>query len=109
MRAILLAAGRGRRLGQDLPKCLLSIEGKTLLERHVVNLVESGITALTIVVGYRRETIAEAVERLHPSLPIELVDNPRFLHGSIVSLQVVADRLDLGGIWMDADVLYPRR
>jgi len=57
MRAILLAAGRGRRLGQDLPKVLLSIEGKTLFERHVVNLVESGISALTIVVGYRKETM----------------------------------------------------
>ena len=36
MRAILLAAGRGRRLGQDLPKCLLSIEGRTLLVGLVV-------------------------------------------------------------------------
>ena len=107
MRAILLAAGRGRRLGQDLPKTLLSIEGKTLLERHVVNLLESGISALTIVVGYRKETIALAVERLHTSLPIELVENPRYVHGSIVSLEVVADRLANGGIWMDADVLYP--
>jgi len=108
MRAILLAAGRGRRLGQDLPKVLLSIDGKTLLERHVVNLLESGITALTIVVGYRKETIAQAVRDLRASpLAIELVENPRFLHGSIVSLQVAVDRLALGGIWMDADVLYP--
>ncbi len=107
MRAILLAAGRGRRLGQDLPKCLLSIEGRTLLERHIEILATVGISALTIVVGYQKETIYEHVASLKPTLPIDFVENPRFAHGSIVSLQVAADRLVNGGIWMDADVLYP--
>ncbi|MCC6554780.1 MAG: phosphocholine cytidylyltransferase family protein [Polyangiaceae bacterium] len=107
MRAILLAAGRGRRLGSDAPKCLISIEGKTLLERHYVNMIESGIDRLTIVVGFQRGMIEEAVARLRGPLEIELVENPRFVHGSIVSLHVAADRLAEGGIWMDADVLYP--
>lgn len=107
MRAILLAAGRGRRLGSDQPKCLLSIEGKTLLERHLENLPAAGITALTIVVGYMKESIESALAGLEPAIPVELVENPRFVHGSIVSLQVAADRLLDGGIWMDADVLYP--
>jgi choline kinase len=107
MRAILLAAGRGRRLGGDLPKCLISIEGKTLLERHVANLLESAVTRLTIVVGYQRERIEEAVAHLRPGLPVDFVYNPRFLHGSIVSLQVAAHLLLEGGLWMDADVLYP--
>jgi choline kinase len=107
MRAILLAAGRGRRLGQDLPKCLLSIEGRTLLERHIEILAQVGISALTIVVGYQQEKIREHVASLKSSLPIDFVENPRFVHGSIVSLQVAADHLANGGIWMDADVLYP--
>lgn len=107
MRAILLAAGRGRRLGQDLPKCLLSIEGRTLLERHIEILATVGISALTIVVGYQKEAIHEHVASLKSSLPIEFIENPRFVHGSIVSLQVAADHLVDGGIWMDADVLYP--
>ncbi|WP_437943330.1 phosphocholine cytidylyltransferase family protein [Sorangium sp. So ce281] len=107
MRAILLAAGRGRRIGRDAPKCLISIEGKTLLERHLVNLTESGVTDLTIVVGFRHEMIEDALASLRPSLKIELVKNPRFTHGSIVSLHVAADRLSGGGLWMDADVLYP--
>ena len=107
MRAILLAAGRGRRLGSDQPKCLLSIEGKTLLERHLENLPAAGITTLTMVVGYMKESIEAALALLSPSIPVELIENPRFVHGSIVSLQVAADRLLEGGIWMDADVLYP--
>ncbi|XXY53855.1 phosphocholine cytidylyltransferase family protein [Sorangium sp. So ce269] len=107
MRAILLAAGRGRRLGRDAPKCLVSIDGKTLLERHLVNLTESGVTDLTIVVGFRREMIEEALGPLRPRLKVELIHNPRFVHGSIVSLHTAAERLSQGGLWMDADVLYP--
>lgn len=107
MRAILLAAGRGRRLAGDGPKCLLEIGGKTLLERHIANMIAAGIDALTVVVGYQREKIDEALERLGPKLPVEVVYNPQFVHGSIVSLHCAADRLADGGIWMDADVLYP--
>jgi choline kinase len=109
---VLLAAGRGRRLASDGPKCLVEIGGKTLLERHIVNMVEAGITELTIVTGYKKEMIEDALAQLRSRgplpLPIELVYNERFVHGSIVSLQNAADRLLVnGGIWMDADVLYP--
>lgn len=107
MRAILLAAGRGRRLGSAEPKCLISIEGRSLLARHLVNMAEAGISALTIVVGYQKELITAALDQLRPPLPVELIENPRFVHGSIVSLQVASDRLLEGAIWMDADVLYP--
>jgi choline kinase len=111
MRAILLAAGRGRRLGSDLPKCLLSLEGKTLLERHIINMREAGVTGLTIVVGFQKDAILDALERLHAGpaadFPVEVVVNERFVHGSIVSLQVTGGRLLEGALWMDADVLYP--
>lgn len=107
MRAVLLAAGRGRRMGSDEPKSLIQIDGKSLLERHLASMPEAGITELTIVVGFQKEMIAAAVDRARPTIPVELVDNPRFVHGSIVSLQVAADRLLEGALWMDADVLYP--
>ena len=107
MRAILLAAGRGRRLGQAEPKCLISIDGRTLLERHLANMAEAGIHALTLVVGFEKERIVAALEQIPRTLPVELVENPRFVHGSIVSLQVAGDRLLEGAVWMDADVLYP--
>ncbi len=107
MRAILLAAGRGRRLGIDGPKCLVPIAGKSLLERHLANMPEAGITALTIVVGFQQSMIRDELARLAPALPLEIVENPRFAHGSIVSLQVASNRLLEGAIWMDADVFYP--
>jgi choline kinase len=109
MRAVLLAAGRGKRLGSTSPKVLIDIAGKTLLERHLVNMHEAGITALTIVCGFEQNQLRAALEKLHAPFPIELIDNPEFVRGSILSLHVAvkAGRLDAGGIWMDADVLYP--
>jgi choline kinase len=107
MRAILLAAGRGRRLGKPEPKCLISIEGRTLLERHLANMAEAGITALTLVVGYEKERIIAALSGLPRAIPVEITENPRFVHGSIVSLQVAGEHLCEGAVWMDADVLYP--
>lgn len=106
-RAVLLAAGRGRRLGSDSPKCLIDIDGKTLLARHLENLAECQVGALTVVVGFQREAIEGALARTRTPLDVELVDNPDFVRGSIVSLHVAMDRLDQGGMWMDADVLYP--
>jgi choline kinase len=108
MKAILLAAGRGRRLESDAPKCLLEIAGKTLLERHLENLAAAGVTDLTIVVGYEQAQIRDFVATRTWPIPVRFVENDRFVRGSIVSLGVAIDSLvESGGIWMDADVLYP--
>lgn len=109
MKAVLLAAGRGKRLGSTSPKVLIEIAGKTLLERHLANMHEAGITSLTIVVGFEQQQIRDALAKIPAPFPIDLIENPDFVRGSILSLQVAtkAGRLDDGGIWMDADVLYP--
>jgi len=60
MKAIILAAGMGTRLGhytQDLPKCMLSFNGKTLIQRQIETLRSCGITDITIIKGYMPEKI----------------------------------------------------
>lgn len=55
MKAIILAAGMGTRLGkytENLPKCMLNFNGKTLIQQQVDTLREAGITDITIVRGY---------------------------------------------------------
>lgn len=109
MLAVLLAAGRGRRLEQAEPKCLLDVGGKTLLERHLDAMADAGVTSLVIVVGYEHQQIRDRTARLsHPRLPVDFVENPDFVRGSIVSLQKACPRLrEAGGLFMDADVIYP--
>ncbi len=117
MHAILLAAGRGRRFGVDEPKCLLQVAGKSLLERHLACMHAAGIDGVTVVTGFAHQRIDAALMLLRPlirtwagrvPIAVETLHNERFEHGSIVSLQCAIDRIvDTGGIWMDADVIYP--
>src|ERR1700761_7565336 len=60
MRAIILAAGRGSRmgpLGGERPKCLIELEGKSLIERQIAALRGGGVDEIGVVRGYRAEMI----------------------------------------------------
>lgn len=60
MRAIILAAGRGSRmgnLGSERPKCLIEIGGKPLIERQIAALRRGGVDEIGVVRGYRAEKI----------------------------------------------------
>lgn len=62
MKVIILAAGRGSRLGnltKEKPKCMCMLGGKTLLERCIDNLERAGILRqhIGIVTGYKQEQI----------------------------------------------------
>ena len=60
MRAVILAAGRGSRmghLGDDRPKCFVELEGRKLIERQVAALRRGGVDEIGVVVGYRAEMI----------------------------------------------------
>ena len=55
-RALILAAGRGSRmgpLGDDRPKCMVQLEGKPLIERQVAALRRGGADEIGVVRGYR--------------------------------------------------------
>ena len=56
MRAVILAAGRGSRLGHlgsDRPKCLVQLEGRPLIERQIAALRRGGADEIAVVRGYR--------------------------------------------------------
>lgn len=62
MKAIILAAGRGSRMGgmtDAQPKCLVTVKGRTLLDRQLDALRQAGIDEIAIVTGYRRESLAD--------------------------------------------------
>ena len=51
MHAVILAAGQGTRLNKNLPKCLIEINGVTLVERQVAIFKSVGIKNITVVIG----------------------------------------------------------
>jgi choline kinase len=66
-KAIILAAGMGTRLRpytENLPKCLVSVSGKSLLQRQVAVLNSCGVTEIFVVGGYKAEKFEESGFRL---------------------------------------------
>jgi choline kinase len=60
MRALILAAGRGSRMGGlsgDRPKCLVDLNGRPLIERQLEALRRGGVDEIGVVRGYRAEMI----------------------------------------------------
>ena len=55
MRGIILAAGRGSRLknlSSELPKCMISLKGKPLLEYQINSMTINGISEIAAITGY---------------------------------------------------------
>ncbi len=64
MIAMILAAGRGERLRpitEEIPKALVEVQGRTLLERHLDNVKAAGIETVIINLGWLGERIAKLV------------------------------------------------
>jgi MurNAc alpha-1-phosphate uridylyltransferase len=65
---MILAAGRGERLRpitEEVPKALVEVQGRSLLERHLDNIRAAGIETVVINLGWLGERIAERVGSGH--------------------------------------------
>jgi L-glutamine-phosphate cytidylyltransferase len=103
MRGVILAAGRGSRLGHlgdDRPKCLVELAGKPLIERQVAALRRGGVEEIAVVRGYRAEMI---------DLPgLSYFANERWAETNMVmSLVAAAQWLRAGPVIVSyADIFY---
>jgi N-acetyl-alpha-D-muramate 1-phosphate uridylyltransferase len=80
MIAMILAAGRGKRLRpltDTLPKALVAVAGESLLERHLRMLVRSGISNAVINVDWLGEQIVECIGDGH-RFGVQVVYSPEF-------------------------------
>ena len=58
MKALILAAGRGSRMGhltEECPKCMLELAGRTLLDWQTSALIAAGMEEIAIITGYKKE------------------------------------------------------
>jgi len=108
MHAIILAAGRGSRLGRQQPKCLLQFGARSLLARHLDLLYGHGVHRADLVIGYQADHIIEHVGQMNSRPDVAFHFNPRFEQGSVLSLSAANACLTAGSdvLLMDADVLY---
>ena len=114
MKAVILAAGMGKRLRpitETLPKAFLPIDGKPLLWYSLNNLMRSGITDVLIVTGFLHDRFHEEIgDSFRDSLTIEYAHNPRYSEtGSMYSLSQTKDLIDEDIILLESDLLYEQR
>ena len=109
MKAIILAAGVGRRLSpitDTTPKCLIQVGGKTILERYFENFERLGIDSAVIVVGHLKEKIMAAAGDEWHGVKISYLNNERFEEGNIFTVHLASQAFDDDIIMMDADVIF---
>jgi len=112
MKAVMLAAGVGARLGitatEHPPKVLLRFGGKSLLQFHIEALKRLDIDELVLGVGYHHDDIDREITALGARGFVRTVFNERYEQGNIVTLWALRDELccDEPVLLMDADVLY---
>jgi histidinol-phosphate/aromatic aminotransferase/cobyric acid decarboxylase-like protein len=79
MQAIILAAGMGKRLKEltkNNTKCMIKVNGVTLIERMLRQIDRKQFSRVVIVVGYEGQKLIDYISTLAIRTPIHFIDNP---------------------------------
>jgi choline kinase len=79
MKAIILSAGQGSRLGHlvdDRPKCLIDFSGRSLLDRQLDTLEANGVHEAVVVTGFHDELVEQAIAARSGGPKVRTVFNP---------------------------------
>ena len=79
MQAVILAAGMGKRLKdltQNNTKCMVKVNGVTLIERLLRMLDKKNLSKIVVVVGYEGQKLVDYISTLKINTSIEYVNNP---------------------------------
>lgn len=103
-KAIIVAAGRGRRLGDEtdeLPKCMVEVGGRPILHWQLAALQTAGIDDVVVVRGYLGE-------RIHsPGMRLRFIENPDWQTNNILaSLMYAAAEMDGGFFFSYSDIVF---
>ena len=76
MQAIILAAGMGKRLGdltKDNTKCMVKVNGITLIERMLQQITKHGIQKIIMVIGYHGNELKAYIDSLPDKYDIKYI------------------------------------
>ena len=116
MQALILAAGMGKRLGRYTSgntKCMLNINGKTLIERAIESLLDVGVKKLIMVVGYKGDNVKKFLSHdcKNPrikEMELVFIDNQIYdKTNNIYSLYLAVDEIKKEDtILLESDLIY---
>ncbi len=107
-RAILIAAGRGKRLGahtEEIPKCMVEVAGKPIFGWVWDALASVGVRELVVIRGYRGDVLETFVRKLVPTA--QFVDNPEWQTNNVLlSLACARAHLDRPAYVLYSDIVF---
>lgn len=111
MQAIILAAGMGKRLKEytkDNTKCMVKVNGVTLIERLLRQLDSAKLSRVVVVVGYEGQKLIDYINTLGISTPITFVDNPIYdKTNNIYSLSLAKDYMkEDDTLLFESDIIF---
>ncbi|NIM96601.1 MAG: NTP transferase domain-containing protein [candidate division Zixibacteria bacterium] len=69
--AVILAAGKGKRMKSDLPKVLQKLHGKPMVEYVINTAKELGVERIILVIGHRWEKAKKSLEHLNVEFVVQ--------------------------------------
>ena len=112
MKAIILSAGQGSRLGHmvdDRPKCLIDFNGRTLLDRQLDTLEANGVHEAVVVTGFHDEMVNEAIARRSGGPKVRTIFNPFYkVADNTGSLYMAREELSGNCLVWNGDTLVSR-
>lgn len=111
MKAVILCAGIGGRLRpltEDLPKCLVDVGGKTILESCLANLEAARIGEVVLVTGYKSELVERLALARCRTRPTFVYNGDYARTNTAVSLNLALKRVDSDFVLVNGDVLFDR-
>jgi choline kinase len=113
MQAIILAAGLAKRLRpltDNIPKCMLKVGEKTILEMTLDNLLKNDIEEFIMVTGYMENMIKDFTAKKYPDLNITYITNSDYENNNnSYSLWMTLDHIFGDCILLDSDILFDYR
>lgn len=111
MQAIILAAGMGKRLkelSRDAAKCMVEVNGITLIQRTLDQLDELGLSRIVVVAGHKGEKLKAYIGTLGIRTPIVYVDNDiYFKTNNIYSLYLAREYLAAEDtLLLECDIIF---
>lgn len=110
-RAIVIAAGRGKRLGphtEELPKCLVQVGARPILGWQLAALAAVGVDDVVLIRGYRGDVLEAGARALAPAgMRLTFVDNREWERNNILlSLACARAELDRPAYLTYSDIIF---
>ena len=114
MQAIILAAGMGKRLKdltKDNTKCMVKVNGITLIERMLHQIEKQNVSRIVIVIGYQGKKLVDFIKSLGIRTPIIFIENQIYdKTNNIYSLALAKDLLcEEDTLLFESDIILKMR